>query len=62
MVAQWLALKQEGCWFDTRPGTVLGRVCMFFLCVCVCEFSLGTLASSHSPETQTGLLGTINSL
>ncbi|MEQ2283324.1 hypothetical protein AMECASPLE_010112 [Ameca splendens] len=44
-----VALQQEGPGFDSQPGVFLHGVCMFS--PCMCGFSPGTPASSHSPKT-----------
>ncbi|MED6291465.1 hypothetical protein CHARACLAT_023910 [Characodon lateralis] len=44
-----VALQQEGPGFDSRPGVFLHGVCM--LSPCMRGFSLGSLTSSHSPNT-----------
>ncbi|MED6245428.1 hypothetical protein ATANTOWER_002988 [Ataeniobius toweri] len=48
-VGSAVALQQEGPGFDSQPGVFLHGVCMFS--PCMCGFSPGTPASSHSPGT-----------
>lgn len=42
--------EQEGCRIKSRPGTFLGRDCMF--CLCSCVFSPDALVSSHRAEPE----------
>ena len=41
--------QQEGPWFNAQVRGFLCGVCIFFLCLC--GFSVGNPASSHSPNT-----------
>lgn len=41
--------QQDGCQIESRPGTFLGRVCMFSMCMR--ELFPGTLVFSHSQKT-----------